>query len=437
MSVRGGLPWLLCLVLWTPYPGAARAQGGDLPRLRLQQAVDAAIARHPVLRQAELDVDSAEVRVARARAGRAPLVNASGLTKAGLSGSATMFGLQGLAASPEPEGSAASANAVHDLLDFKRTRHESDARRAEVEHFEATVLAERSSLILKTKRAFWLALKATRIVNAAEQAVSERSIHLRGAESRRRVGLASGLQVREAETGLARTKLEVARAAESLQRALAQLNEAMGEASNQAYLLDEPAILPILPRPIEALVEEGLAARPELVAVEARIRAAEAWVRRARRDRYPRIMVMSSGGWTRFAELTLSRLLFGGFGIQLPLFTRGRVKATIEETRVTLEKTRAVRDELLRSVPRRIAEAHASLTTAIEALESTEQAFREAVEGERLAQVRHRHDLADGLEVAGARTRLAIAESEHAGARYDYKIAEAELDFATGRAVAP
>ncbi len=52
---------------------------------------------------------------------------------------------------------------------------------------------------------------------------------------------------------------------------------------------------------------------------------------------------MFSGGWARFAELTLSRLLFGGFGIQLPLLTGGRLKANIEETRLGLEKTRATR----------------------------------------------------------------------------------------------
>ena len=48
---------------------------------------------------------------------------------------------------------------------------------------------------------------------------------------------------------------------------------------------------------------------------------------------------MFSGGWIRFAELTLSRLLFGGFGIQLSLLMGGRLQANIEETGLGLERT--------------------------------------------------------------------------------------------------
>ena len=422
------LPFL-CLLLWTLHASSA-----DEPAaLSLDEAVGAALSNHPVLRQAEIDIESAELRVQQARSSRSPQIDAGGLAKSGLAGSGNLFGLHGLASSPDPEGMALSANVFQDLLDFKRSKFETEARRAEVEHFDETLRAEKARLILDVRRAFYSALKAMRRIGLTEETVKERVLALRQAESLHRAGLASKLEVSLGGIGVSRARLDRTRATESLQQALARLNEAMGESTGQAFALQEPEISAASPGPLEALAAESLESRAELAAVEARIRAAEAWVRRAEREKYPRIMAMFSGGWTRFAELTLSRLLFGGFGIQLPIFTGGRLEASIEETRRGLEKTRAAREELVRAVRLQVAEARGDLVTAFESVRTAEQGVEQALEAERLASARYKHDLADLLDLTVAQTALAAAENEHGQARYDYKIAEAELDFATGK----
>ena len=108
------------------------------------------------------------------------------------------------------------------------------------------------------------------------------------------------------------------------------------------------------------------------------------------------------------------------------------MEATIEETRLGLGRTRAAREELRRAVPRQVAEARADLPTSFESVKTAELAFQQALETERLASARYNHDLADPLDLTVARTALAAAEGEQARARFDYKIAEAALDFATG-----
>jgi len=402
----------------------------------MDEAVDLTVSRHPVLLQAAIDIGSAELRVQQTRSRRAPQVDAGGLTNIGLTGSANLLGLHGLASSPEPQNGAFSVNLFQDLLDFRRTKHESEARRAEVEHFEETLRAEKSRLILQAKRAFLEALAGTRQVEAAELAIAEKALALRAALARNRAGLTSKLDVSEAETGLGQARLRRADAQEELGRALARLNSGMGRDSGRKYALQEPPVEVAVPDPIEALVAEAMESRPELRALDARIRAAEHWVERAEREKLPRIMGMFSGGWTRFSELTLGRLLFGGFGIQLPLFTGGRIAATIEETRLALEKTSAAREVLVRSIPLEVSEAHAGLSAALEAVSAGDQAYRHAAGVERQERVRKKHGLAAGLDLARAHTALAQADSARARARYRYKIAEAELEFATGRAVA-
>lgn len=426
----------LCIAACGTAASAADGAADSVETLSIEETVHLTVSSHPVLLQAAIDVGSAELRVKQARSSRAPQVDAGGLTNVGLTGSANLLGLHGLASSPEPQNGAFSVNLFQDLLDFRRTKHESEARRAEVEHFEETLRAEKSRLILQARKAFLEALAAMRQVEAAEPAVAEKALAQRAALARNRSGLASKRDVSEAETDLAQARLRRADAHEKLGRALARLNSGMGREPNREYVLQEPPVEPAAPDPIGVLVSDALEWRPELRALDARIRAAQHWVERAQREKLPRIMGMFSGGWTRFSELTLGRLLFGGFGIQLPLFTGGRIEATIEETRLALEKTKAAREVLVRSIPLEVSEAHAGLSGALEAVRAGEQAYWHASGVERQERVRKKHGLADGLDLARARRALAEAGSARARARYRYKVAEAELEFATGRAVA-
>lgn len=423
--------YLLCISLW----GASAPATSEPRDLGLDDAVSAALSSHPVLRQAAIDIETAELRVRQARSSRKPQIDAGGLAKRGLSGSATLFNIHGLAASPEPEDMAFSGNVLQDLLDFRRSRFESEARQAEVEHFDETLRAERARLALEVRKQFYGALKAARKLALAREVVEERELALRQAESRQKSGLGSILDASMAAVAVERTRLARAKAADSLEQELAGLREAMGDEADQAYDLREPAISPGPPGPLGALLEESLESRAELAAVEARIRAAEAWAGRAERERYPRIMFMFSGGWTRFAELTLGRLLFGGFAIQLPVFTGGRLEASIEETRRVADKTRAVRDELARAVQRQVAESRSRVVAALASVRTAEEAVGPARRAEKLAGSRHGNGLADLLELAVARRVRAAAETDRDVARYEFQSAEAELDFAVGKRI--
>lgn len=424
----------MAVVLWTAsHLGAVDHGTGEPPSLTLDQAIQTAVSGHPGLRQAELDIGAAAARVKRARSSYFPRLDAGGLAKQGLSGSGNLFGLHGLASSPEPDDMAFSVNLYQDVFDFKRTKHESRARRAELVYFKETLLAEEATLILQVKREYYSALKAQKLISLAQERIQERTLTIRQAEALYRAQLRSKLDVNLAGVQLSRAQLGLVRARNSLRQALAHLNTAMGEQTTQGYALQEQEILAESPAPLDTLLADSLQERAELAAVDARIQAGEEWVRRAKRAKYPRIMAMFSGGWTRFAELTLSRLLFGGFGIQLPLLTGGRLQADLDETRLVLEKTKATREELIRAIGLQVTKSHSDLMTALESAKTAEQGVGQAREAARLARIRYKNELAAFVEWTIAQTALAVVENEQAQALYDYKIAESELDFAIGR----
>ena len=401
--------------------------------LTLEDAVRRALAKHPLLRQAEIDIATAQLRVAQARSNRLPQIDAGGLAKLGLAGSANLFNLNGLAASPEPEGMAFSANFFQDLLDFKRTAYESRARQAEVEYFNETLRAEESGIVLNVKRAYYAAVRERAGIDASQVKIEHRGLEVRRAASRLRAELGSQLDVERADLGLSRSHLELARASAEYRSSQARLGAAMGEGPARGYALQAPETLAVAAEPLDALLAASLERRAELAAIEARIRAGQAWVRRAEREKYPRLMALFSGGWTRFAELTLSKLLFGGFGIQLPLFTGGRIKATIESTKLALEKTHSVREELERAIAVEVTASHSAVTAALEAVRTADKAVAQAGTAERLEGLRYDHKLASMVEWSDARLELAVATSERDRALCEYKIAEAELDFAVGK----
>lgn len=433
MTAKIRLLTLIAAAHAAAFPAAAETSG-EVRSLTLEQAIETALANNPSLRQSAIAISEAETRVTQARASMLPQVDAGGLANQGLTGSANLFDLHGLASSPEPRSGAVSVNVLQDILDFKRSRFESRARRAEVEYFEQTLRADQARLVLEVQRAYFDGLKARRQLSPASELVKRRDLEQARANALLEAELGTKVEADQARLNASEAQLGLTTAAEAERKALARLRTVMGEEVPSRFQLQEPAISEDGPDALESLLARARENRAELAAVDARIEAAQEWVRRAEREKYPRLMVMFSGGWTRFAELTLGRLLFGAFGLRLPLFTGGRLEAVIEETKLAVDKTETMRDELQQAIQLEVATAHSQAVATLEAVKAARLAVEQAQAMATLADLRHQQGLSSRLDVVVARTKLAVAENGFHQARYDHARATAELGFASGSA---
>ena len=428
IQFRALIPALLAAV------SSAAGTSGEIRSLTLEQAIETALANNPSLRQSALEIGIAETRVTQARAGMLPQIDAGGLANQGLTGSANLFDLHGLASSPEPRNASFSVNVLQDLLDFKRTRFESRARRAEVEYFQQTLRADQAKLVLEVQRAYFDGLKASSQLSPAGELVKRRDLEQARANALLEAELGTKVDADRATLDASKAQLGLTAAAEAERKALASLSAVMGEEIPSLFELEEPEIAEDVPDALDSLQSRALENRAELAAVDARIQAAQEWVRRAEREKYPRLMIMFSGGWTRFAELTLGRLLFGAFGLRLPVFTGGRLEASIEETKLVVDKTKAMRDELRQAIRLEVATAHTQAVVALEAVQTARLALEQAQALATLADLRHQQGLSSRLDAVTAGAELAAAENGLHQARYDYARASAELGFASGSA---
>lgn len=424
----------MALLLVFGEPGATADSLGPhgSPVLTLEHAIHAGLTDHPMLHQAQLDVDIAEVRTIQARSTRFPQIDGGGIANVGLTGAGNLFGLHGLASSPRPEGRAVSANIYQDLLDFGRTKLETRARQSELEFFAKSLLAERANVTLTVTQAFYAVLDAEARLKASAAAVEAQMVGSRRAEALYREGIVSGVDLESSRFELSDARFARIAAEEASRRALAELNTVMGRDPTQNQALQDPPIPTDAPQPLDALIAMSLSERPELAAVDARIRAAEEWVQRAERERYPRVMAMFSGGWARLAEMTLDNLIFGGFGVRLPLLSGGRLRANIEETRLNAEKTKASRDDLVRKIKLQVTVSHGKLLTALESIPNAERDLKKAQEMARLARARHANELSATYDLTLAQSAVRVAESQRQRALYSYKLGVAELRFAVG-----
>lgn len=405
--------------------------------LTLDEAIRTALAQHPGLRQARQEVVAAEARTGQARSGYFPQVSTSGFAKQGLSGASGALGLRGLVTSPLFRDIGSSAAVFQNLFDFGRTTHRTRASRSEAASFKHALEAQQAVVELDVQRAYYDALEQRRLVKLAEETLAERQLTVRQASAFYRANLKSRLDVSLAEVAAANANLELVRAQERLRTGFAELNHAMGVEGESAYSLGEPMVALAAPAALDTLLAESQAQRRELSALDAAIRAERENVSFAESNRKPRLMALFSGGWVRFSELTPGRLLLGAFGLDLPIFTGGRIENEILEAKANLARTQAARDILAQDIRVEVQRAYHQLLSAIESVRATEPLVDQARQALRLAQVRYRNQLGDLVELNAAEVAAATAEVQRAHAQYGYKLAEAVLHFTTGRAYKP
>jgi outer membrane protein len=414
-------------------PQAAPSQTLAPPKLTLDGAIRTALAQNPILRQARQAIVAAEARTKQAKSAYFPQITASGIAKQGLSGASGALGLRGLVTSPLFRDIGASSAAFQNLYDFGRTAHQVKASKWAALSLNHALEAEQAFVVLDVQQTYYTTLQQQRLVAVDEKILADRQLIARQAAAFYNAQIRSKVDVSLAEVGVSNTNLELVQARDHLRTAFAELNRAMGADGAPIYALEEPKITIESPPALEPLIDEGQQKRPDLLAIDTQIKSNEEIVARAKSNRWPKLALLFSSGWVRFSDYSPGKLLLGAFGIDLPIFTGGRLEAEIEEAKANVAQSRAVRDTLAQDIRFQVQRAHNELISAIEAIRANEQLIAQAREALRLAQVRYRVNIGSFVELSAAEAAASSAEAQYAQAQYRYRIAQALLDYAAGR----
>lgn len=424
-----------------PQSSTAMAQGSGSQRLSLDEAVRMALANHPALLRAEADVAAAEAEVKQVRANYFPQLTLSAIGKVGLSGATSALGLPGFPASPFYRNTAYSANWYQTIFDFGRTKHLVASRQALSESAHLRKKAEEDRIVLAVRRAYFNVLEAQQLQRVAEETVEERRLTVEQVRAYYTAGLRSQLDVSLAETNLAEAQGNLIQARSTVATTFAALRAAMGVDGAQAYELETPPTELLSLQPLEDLVQGGFDNRPDLQALDLKIRALGEEVSFAGAQRLPEVRGFAADGQGRFNGTTvkpIQRHGLGALGLIFPFFTGGRLEAIRDEANAQLQGASALRIELQQQIRLEVTQAYYQLLDLAERIEVASLQQRTAREALSLAKARYQVGLSSFLDVLTAEVAATKADTNYLRVQFDYQRARAGLEFATGqRTLAP
>jgi cobalt-zinc-cadmium efflux system outer membrane protein len=404
------LQLILCLLLTVAGMLAATAQ--EAPPLSLHDAVEAARANHPSLHAAQADVTAATANLRGARTLRNPEI----LVTPGVLGSAGSDELLSIAQPLEINGAkqARTKIATGQLAATQANRR----------------ITERE-LILAVSSAYWTLAQAHGLAAFDAENITYAETLVTAAKKQVELGNEPTSHATKADVELARARQQLARSQAAVVQAEMALNTAMGRDQNTPITLADTLVYTPVVLDGDALLQLGLAYRPELVREQALVTAASGEVDAARAARRPDLAVqVRRESWNGDGGV--------GLGISLPLLDWGSARADRERAQATvtaqerrLEATRlTVRQEISATVI-----AARSAETQIITLR--DQVLKPAETLAQMATTGYQEGAMTYLEVLEARRTLRAVKIEYLSALGEYRTALAQVEWAVGTPVRP
>lgn len=348
---RSAVPAIEIPGKWTT-PATATAPTAwlaDLNAPELEALVHEALARNPGL---EATAARFAQSLAEARIAGAGLMPASGL---GLNGARQQISTFG----PSSTGGVIfenydlSLNLSWELDLWGRLRDRTAAALARLEASQAELYGAQLSLAAQTTKAWLNRIEAGQQLALAERTAGAYRDNQNALEARFKRGLSGGFDLRRIRTQAASAEADTAARRRALDQATRQLEVVLGRYPDGA--LEAAMLLPNLPPSIPAgLPAELLQRRPDLIAAERQLAAADGDYRVSKKELLPQISLTASGGTS---SQVFDNLLNGDFSVWTlaanlgqPIFQGGRLLANIDRSAAVRNQAAALyRDTALRA----------------------------------------------------------------------------------------
>jgi outer membrane protein len=449
---------LLALPLMLREPLAAQAAP-----LTLERAVEMAVERNRDLRDAELELAAAERRVREAWGNVLPQLdlNASYIRNLTVPGSF----LPAIFFDPDadPDDQIAVRFGADNMWNMQLRAEQplfrgaafvgvgAAARYAQLQR--EVVRGRMQGIVTRVRIAYYDVLLAQEGVRLTENTVRRISQTLDEMRKMERAGIASSYDVLRLEVELANVQPALRRAlnaARAARRTLA-VDPGIGNADEVAVAgalaeLDVEALAAAAPLADSvswtAVMDDALLQRTEVRQLELMEGLRRAEMRAEQAEYLPRISVF--GTYSINAQQSGDPVFFGasdrqraygrqvGVQVSLPLFSGMQRPARVSQRRIAVEQVRTqqqlVRDQVLHHVRTVLEQVQEAEQRAVAQRFGVQQARR----GFDIATAQYREGISSALELTDAEVALRQSEFNYAEAVYDYLVARARLDEATG-----
>jgi outer membrane protein len=319
------------------------------------------------------------------------------------------------------------------VFDFSSIRR-FQASRAGAAAAEADLASSEEQVAARVARAYLAAIRADADVETAHANVTLSQAVLDQAESQKKAGTGTGIEITRARVQLANDQQRLLVAENSRRRAHLQLLREMDlRLDIELELTDKLGYVPMDPITPEKARAEAMASRPDLQAQQQRETSARLSASATKLERLPSVSVFGDYGSIGSGINSSSPTRTYGATLKVPIFDGGRRDARRAEA-ASQYRAEQVRTSDLKE------QIELEVRLALDAVLSADEQVKVAADGlslseSELAQARRRYEagVAYGLEVTDAQTRLERARDNQTQALYNYNVARIDLEQAMGK----
>lgn len=316
------------------------------------------------------------------------------------------------------------------LYDFGRT----DARyaRARVTR-EATRFSYKSQeqeLFLQTVASYFRILQGQKLLQAADEEVTQMTDHLRIAQNLFEQGVVTRNDLLQAEVRLASSRQRRLEVANRLDNAWLDMNNQIGEPPEaRKELVEETQIdLPDLNKP----AQEAVALRAETRAQRKLLEASELEVKETRTGFFPELYAKLGLDYVQNDKVKEQTIMAATVGLKVNLFdgyaTTSRYRQAIKNRSRSEERLRQLESDLALEYRTAVNDAR----VAKQRIALTDTSIRQGEENLRINKDRYQEQVGTATDVIDAQTLLTQVRTEQYQALFDYEVALAKVKRARG-----
>ncbi len=414
---------LIGLMMFLPSVAGAADLIGKGETLDLQRCIAIALERHPAILASAHTLRAGESRVGQARSGYYPQLNGS----AGYSRTDPMS----TAAGQTYDSYSSSISLNQTIYDFGKTSTQVKIQELNRDSSRSDLESVRTQVIFGVKQAYWGLLQTGRNRDVAREVVGQFEQHLDQARGFFEIGTKPKFDVTKAEVDLSSAKLNLLKAENAFHLARVSLNNALGLPEAPDYEVADQLSFQRAEVDLEGAIRKAYDRRPDLQAIAVKKKALEQSIELARKADYPSVSGNANYGWGG-GNFPLDQGWSFGAQLNVPLFNGFLTKYQVEEARANLDVLAANETLLRQTIYQDVKQAWVNLEDAANRIATAELSVRQATENLDLANGRYASGVGSPIEVTDALVAASNAKTAQISALYDYKLAQASLEKATG-----
>lgn len=405
-------------------------------KLTLRDAVAIALRQNPQIQIANLNLVEANQGEQIARSALLPQVTAEANDRITRANIAAQFGMR-LPGFPQHigpfnvvEAGIGFAAPVFDLALFRRYQ----LSRQDTKTAAAQQNTVREQYVLLVVSQYLGGLRATADVKAARSRVELAKALLDQATDLLNAGAGTRIDTLRADVEYQNERQRLIVAETDLRTALYGVSRLLNlDPQQPVELADAVSFFATPAFDAAATLEAAYNTRPEMLALRSQIRSLELRKKAASDERLPRLTI--SGGWLEQGLTPGSAIPVYQYeaGLQVPLFTGGRIRTQTAVAGVELSKAEQTERDLRSRIADEVKTAADRLQAARSEVDVANQALRLAEEEVEQARDRFQAGVTNNIEVITAQNELARANDNQIFALYRYNQARADLAHATGQ----